>query len=70
MTLALNHDVHILIYSAPVNGRLFHVSRLIAPLGKLANGEVHGEVEFGAAECRLDYFRFIILWPASQSEKN
>lgn len=46
VTLALHLDVHTVMYSAPVCGRLFHVSQLIAPVGKLANGEVHGEVAF------------------------
>lgn len=45
MTLALRHDVHIMIYSAPAYGRLLHVSGIKAPVGKLANAEVHAEVE-------------------------
>lgn len=52
VTLALHLDVHIMMYSAPVHGRLSHDSRLTAPLGKLANVEVHREVALGAAECR------------------
>lgn len=52
MTLALHLDVQILIYSAPVYDRLFHVSLLTAPAGKPANMEVHAGVVFSAAECR------------------
>lgn len=52
VTLALHLDVHIMIYSAPEYGRPFHVARLTAPVGKLANVEVHGEVAFSAAECK------------------
>lgn len=52
VSLTLHLDVHDMIYSAPVYSRLFHVSRLIAPVGKLANVAVHAEVELRAAECR------------------
>lgn len=44
VTLASDLNVHIVMYSAPVCGRLFHVSRLTAPVGKLANSEVHAKV--------------------------
>lgn len=44
MTLVSDINVHIMMYSAPVYGRLCHVSQLTAPVGKLANGQVHGEV--------------------------
>ena len=46
VSLVLHFDVHIMIYSAPEYGRLFHVCQLAAPVGKLANGEVHAEVAF------------------------
>lgn len=46
VTLALHLYDHIMIYSAPVYGRLSHVSPLTAPVGKMANLEVHAEVAF------------------------
>lgn len=56
VTWVLHLDVHMMICSAPVFGRLRHVSRLTALVGKLATVEVRAEVAFWAAECRWDYF--------------
>lgn len=46
VTLALHLNDHLMIYSAPVYGRLSHVYLFTAPVGKLANLEVHAEVAF------------------------
>lgn len=54
MALAFNIRIGVMMYGAPVCGKLFHVSHLTAPVGKLANGEVHGEAVFWAAECRWE----------------
>lgn len=66
MTLASDLNAHIMMYSAPVCGRLLHVSQLTAPVGKLATGEVHGKVAL--EQLNADEILSSYLFPACIAE--
>lgn len=51
-------NARVMMFSAPVCGRLLHVSQLTAPVDKLATGAVHGKVapeQLNADESRSSY---------------